>query len=413
MLKPICFSACLMMLIATQPAWSAECERVEVVLISSSQPGPIGPLAPGDPFNIFDGPDDNAIYYSAADWIRDPFLDGLVDLNFGMNFGNAGEFPEGFDQQVKLLQEYRLVDAYAAGVNNANLHSAKIQFVVDSVLDMSLSGQTDLQAPSNMYVKVFSGDGLLTSLADAQLDYDRSDRKLPETWDITFPLLSPDGFRVSQDELDFFGGELIFEIDVTAELQTLLSSDPNYAGFSMAGSEDGDFVLLSVDGGSGSFAQLPRLVLIGPLLGDFDDSNTVDLADFAVLQPCFAGADKFPLPGCFKPDLDQDEDVDNEDVTLFTGNFFGPNDECTEIVEPAAVAGSKLAAARGPSIQTPYFFGDFNRDGELGPADRTLFMDCYAQGDENVSTTCSTTDLNADGQVNDADYALFVAIFGQ
>ncbi len=412
MLRKTLVTLCALNLFSSY-ATGAECDRVIVELISSSQPSS---RDPGDPYNIFDGSDDHAIYHSAADWIRDPdtdvFLDGIVDLNFGMNFGNGGEHPEGFDRQVKQLHEYRMDVAYGAGVTSDSLVSATVQIVVDGVLDMSLSGQTDLVASEWVYVNVFAGDGLLTTLADAQVDYDRCDRKQPASWDVVHHLVDDNGFRISQDGLFDNGGQVVVNIDVTEELRTLLSGEPEFAGFSIAGSADSDFVLLSVDGGSGTFAQLPRLILVGPALGDFDESDTVDLLDFATFQGCFTGDGVQAASGCTAADLDMDSDVDSSDLELLVGNLAGPDDECSASFDRDRVL-SHHAANTQPGVEyvSPRFFGDFNDDGELNSRDREFFMTCVDNNGDVEAIDCSTADLNNDGRVNERDLGVFLAIF--
>jgi hypothetical protein len=406
-------------LAAAAPARATECDRVEVLLISSSQPGL---REPGDPFNIFDGPDDHAIYYSAADWIRNPeeglFLDGLVDLNFGMSFGNVGPQPEGFDQQVKQLQEYRLGPAYAAGVTADNLQSATLQIIVDAVLDMTLSGQTDLITPQWMYVNVFVGDELLTTLEDAQLDFDRCDRARPDTWEIQYELLTAGGGRITADEIDAAGGKIVLNIDVTEQVRELMAESPSAAGFTLAASADGDFVLMSVDGGSGSTARLPRLLVVGGYIGDFDGTGAVDLVDFAVFQGCFSG-EEAPAEGCAVADLDRDGDVDTGDLTLLADNLRGPGVPCTDEADSATYMASTIFQPLDPSVDevpAPRFFGDFNDDGELNHADRLYFESCYesaASGGGSVADACLTADLNHDGRVDARDRRLFVAIFGE
>lgn len=403
----------LCMLMTTADAVAAECDRVEVELISGSQPAS---RDPGDPFNEFDDLDDHAIYHSAADWLHDPdtglFLDGTVDFNFGMNFGNAGLHPEGFDRQVKQLHEYRMSPAYDAGITSTSLVSATIEIVVDGVLDMGLSGQTDLVGPEWMYVNVFAGDGLLTTLADAQIDYDRCDRMQPATWDVVHHLVDNDGLRITQDGVDANGGEIVLNIDVASEVQALLAGTPDFAGFSMAGSGDGEFVLLSVDGGSGTFAQLPRLFLVGPALGDFDETETVDLLDFATFQECFTGSGNATTNGCTITDLDQDTDVDNDDLALLAGNLNGPDDQCTMGSSRRQITVRPLSGndPDGSMLRTR-FFGDFNDDGELDGRDRDFFMGCVDGYAGQSEEQCSTADLNKDGNVDARDLRIFRAIF--
>lgn len=403
-----------LLLAAVERTGAADCARLATELVSSSQPQQL--RDPGAAHNIFDGPDDHAIYYGAADWLVDEDTglhpDGVVDLDFGMIFGNAGtcESCTGWsDRQVKQVHEYRLAPAYAAGIDEVSLASATIRVVVDRVMDFSLSGQTDLLAPEFVYVKAFVGDGLLTTLADAQADFNRCDRTAPATWDVVHALLSPRGFRLSQDEVDFYGGHIIVEIDVTEQIRSLLAGNTEFAGFTLAGSELGDFVLLSVDGGDGSFMQLPRLILSGPFLGDFDQNDTIDLLDFSQLQACFSGMGA-AAPGCAFADLDQDGDVDAHDGAALVAQLTGPNDPCSDAafrsIELPSIA--EDAARRAPRRD---LLGDFNGDGALNAADRAHFHACLARAGGEVSAECAASDLNHDGRLDASDGRLFGSIF--
>ncbi|MGD8453127.1 MAG: dockerin type I repeat-containing protein [Phycisphaerae bacterium] len=315
---------------------------------------------PGPDYNIFDPnqTDDHAIYHSAADWMRDPdsglYLNGLVDEvgSFGMNFGNCYyDYPEGYDRQVKHIQEYMLAPAYDAGMTAESLISATLTFVVDRVIDMSLNGLTDAMAPEWMYVHVFAGDGQLTTIQDAQLDFDRCDRKHAETWDLVVHLVSEQGYRLSQDEIDYYGGAITFDIDVTEGVRDLLADQEAFAGFAMAGSHDGDFTLMSMDGGNYPAALLPTLTLVGsPLkkqdrpvracsasrrpvrgqqsvpapehdVGDFNRDGAVDAADLAHFARCLASSADGVAAPCNSADLDKDGDVDKWDLVTFRRLF--------------------------------------------------------------------------------------------
>lgn len=333
---------------------------------------------PGPNYNLFDSTqsEDNAIYYSAGDWVRDPssslFIDGLVDDvgSFGMVIGNyGGDYPEGFDRQVKHIQEYLLAPAYTSGLNAGTLESATLTFVVDRVVDMSLSGCTDCVAPEWLYINVFGGDGKLTSVADAQLDFDRCDRLFPETWDIVVHLLSPDGFRLSDDEIDLFGGTITFEIDVTSEVRALMASGEAAAGFTFATSHDGDFTLMSIDGGSYPVTQLPTLTLEG----------NCGLATPPSLDP--------PVPSALIPSF--------VPPVPFASIEFGSFD----MIERA----SRLGAASE--------LGDLNRDGEVGQADWTYFIRSFTLSRRGKSVDQGQADLNGDGVIDSSDITLFIGLF--
>ncbi len=396
--------ALLPLAVHAQPA----CDRFEATLISSSQPAL---RDPSGGYNEFDGEDDHAIYYGAADWIRDPdsneFLDGLVDLDFGMTFGNAGELPEGYDRQVKQIHEYKLTPAYALGVTSNSLQSATLEIYIDRVLDMTFGGATNLPVPEFMYIKSFAGDGVLTTLADAQVDYDRCDRKLPSTWENTVRLEDSAGNIITQDRIDNDGGLIVLTIDVTDEVRDLLAADEAFAGFTMAGSEGNHHVLLSVDGGDGGFRQLPRLILVGPARGDLDVNNTVDLADFALMQACFSGAGNAVAAGCNLADLDQDGDADLDDAMHLKGNLLGPVDIGTcggQLVLAPFAAKRAATSARVPEL------GDFNADGRLGPDDPAHFAACLTRGPD-LAPECVACDLNNDQRLDTADQRLFNAVF--
>ena len=395
-------------------------DRVEVVLASDGNPDSgtngardDGTRSIGINYHIFSGPDDHAIYYSAADWVRNPdegfFLDGLVELNFGMNFGNhAEDYPEGFDRQVKHLQEYLLAPGYDAGISAPSLVSATLSFGVDRVIDMTQGGATDLWAPEWMYLVSFAGDGLLTTLADAQLDFDRCDRTAPETWDYTIHLVSPDGYRLSDDEIDANGGLIIFEIDVTEDLRALIGDQESFAGFTMAGSHDGDFTLLSMDGGA-----LPSLTLIGPLLGDFDEDEDVDLADYAWFQRCFTGPDVTAIPECRRCDFERDDDVDLDDYSIFASKLTGPGGGGFRGAERSSRTGTvRIRPGRkGKESISRGEIGDFNADGQVNRDDRAHFQDCFSRRDSNTAPGCENADLDGDGDVDERDLILFRGIF--
>ncbi len=57
--------------------------------------------------------------------------------------------------------------------------------------------------------------------------------------------------------------------------------------------------------------------------GDYDSDGDIDLADFAGVQVCFAGAGA-PPPGCEVLDRDGDGTVDATDVAAFVARFTGP-----------------------------------------------------------------------------------------
>ena len=341
------------------PRMPQPCEQTVVVLKANDTPDDFS--HPGPNYNIFNAsqPDDQAIYYSAGDWVRDAdsllFLDGVVDSvgSFGMVLGNFGfDYPEGHDRQVKHIQEYTLAPAYAAGMTARTLRSATLTIVVDRVVDMSLSGCTDCVASEWMYINAFAGDGLLTTVADAQRDFVRSDRLFPETWDLVVHLVSPDGFRLSDDEIDFFGGTITFEIDVTAQVRALLANGEAFAGFTMSGSHDGDFTLMSLDGGSYPVTQLPTLTLAG-------------------LCPAYGGT-----------------------------------------LAPAPASPRHQAAMPATTIVSYPELGDLNRDGHVGPEDLAHFVDCYiAQLRDGHASGCTGADLNRDGVVDTDDLVLIGGLF--
>lgn len=330
-----------------------------VVLQASNTPDDFN--HPGPNYNIFDAnqTDDHAIYYSAADWMRDPdsglYLDGLVDpIPFGMSFGNYGfDYPEGFDRQVKHLQEYMLAPAYDAGVTAASLVSATLTVTVDRVIDMSLQNCTDCVAPEWMYIAVFAGDGYLTTRNDAQLDYDRCDRLFPETWDITHHMVSDRGNRWSDDEIDFYGGKITLEIDVTSNVRDLLAAAEGFAGFTLAGSHDADFTITSLDGGTYPTTTLPTLTLVNS----------------APLIPIGVTPTQLPTPSpC--PDTGRDT---------------------------TTMASSEL--------------GDFNRDGRVDQQDRAYYMDSYLRSINGTSPWSAIADFDRDGDVDPHDLAQFRSLF--
>ncbi|HRX86178.1 MAG TPA: dockerin type I repeat-containing protein [Phycisphaerae bacterium] len=395
---------------------AADCARLQVDLVSSAQPQLRDPIGG---FSEFDGPDDHAIYLGGTDWVIDEdtgqVIDGVIDTNgpgevldFGMIFANAGD-AGGYDRQVKQLHEYRLGPAYAAGVDDATLESAKLRIVIDHVIDVSLSGATDLVGPATVYVNVFAGDGVLNAVPAAQADFDRCDRKLPATWDVVHALESPRGFLISQDEIDFYGGAITVDIDVTAQVRSLLAADEPFAGFTLAGSDVSDFVWLSVDGGGGIFMQLPRLILTGPFRGDLDGSTTIDLLDFAALQRCQSGPGIPAAPGCAAGDLDQDGDVDVDDAVLQIAQLHGPDDPCADATL-RTVALPALDEQAGRVRRG--LLGDFNGDGAVNAADRAFFESCVAAGGGAVDKACRSADLTHDGVVDEADARLFRGIFG-
>ena len=59
------------------------------------------------------------------------------------------------------------------------------------------------------------------------------------------------------------------------------------------------------------------------LVGDCDNSWTVDLDDFEDMQACWVGPEAEP-PGCQCFDLTGDSDVDLEDFSSFQVEFSGP-----------------------------------------------------------------------------------------
>ena len=62
-----------------------------------------------------------------------------------------------------------------------------------------------------------------------------------------------------------------------------------------------------------------------PLFGDFDESRTIDLADFAWAQRCFSGADTAPVdPDCACGDVAGNGDVDLMDIRAFVHLLTGP-----------------------------------------------------------------------------------------
>jgi hypothetical protein len=62
----------------------------------------------------------------------------------------------------------------------------------------------------------------------------------------------------------------------------------------------------------------------GPVTGDFDGDEDVDLVDYAWFQRCFTGSGVTPTPECQVCDLDEDEDVDLTDFFSFQSNLNGP-----------------------------------------------------------------------------------------
>ena len=328
----------------------------EVILQASNTPDDFN--HPGPNYNIFDPTqtNDHAIYYSAGDWLRDPeidlFLDGIVDPvgSYGMVIGNFDfDYPEDYDRQVKNLQEYMLAPAYDAGINADSLVSATLTFVVDRVIDMSLQGCTDCRAPKWMYINVFAGDGFLTSIGDAQIDFDRCDRRSPETWDVIVHLVSDRGFRLTDDEIIFYNGKITFEIDVTEEVHDLLAAGEAFAGFCMAASHDGDFTMTSIDGGVYPGTALPTLKLVSwnsteqpsttqyqyrsikdptwqnYAIGDLNQDGNVNQADREYFETCYAlqqdGSKNEKAIECTNADLNRDGIIDVNDLILFRSLF--------------------------------------------------------------------------------------------
>jgi hypothetical protein len=59
---------------------------------------------------------------------------------------------------------------------------------------------------------------------------------------------------------------------------------------------------------------------------DLDEDNDVDLADFSIFQGCFNGPNRIPAQAnCDWADFDMDNDVDLTDFAIFQGCFNGPN----------------------------------------------------------------------------------------
>ncbi len=378
----------------------------------------------GGGYTLFDPNkvDDFGIYYGAADWLRDancpaasPCLDGIVDLNFGMTFANAYyDYPEGFDRQIKQLHEYMLAPAYAAPVSADTLISATLTLSADRVIDMTMAGCTDCPAPEWMYVNVFAGDGLLTTLADAQLDFDRCDRTDPNSWDVTFHLLSERGNRVTQDEIDYYGGLIELEIDLTEEVRALMADTLPFVGLSIAGSHDGDFTLLSLDP-PGPPIVLPKLTLIAALRGDLNCDGVVTFSDINpfVLRLTNPAGYAAAYPDC--PDENGDVNGDggvgfgdiNPFVDLLTGGSHG--------VVYGGPQSSERAGAHGqqPSATAPREFGDFNADGFVDQFDRVRFEECLASGGGVGATDCAACDLDGDKDVDEEDLAVFRSLFSK
>ena len=357
-------------------------------------------------YNIFSAPDDRAIYYSATDWLTP---DGLVEMNFGMSLANYyADQPGGFDKQVKHLHEYDLQRAYDLGITDQSLVSASLRFGVDRVIDMTLSGLTDVWAPEYAYIAVFNGDGLLTTELDAQPDFDQCDRQQPSTWHYTVHLVSPQGYRITDDEILNSGGLIEFEVDVTGKVTGLFVSQEPFAGFTVAASHDADFTLTSMDGG-----YFPTLRLVGPLLGDFTLDDQIDMTDFAYLQNCFSGADTAPVAGCLRADLEQDDDVDIDDFLIYQGYLAGPIDGRggegpTSHDGEVTVTGG---AQEQPLVRSRNELGDFNADGEVDLADAKHFDACIAG--RRPYGECQRADLNGDGQLDQRDVRLFGQLFGR
>ena len=62
-----------------------------------------------------------------------------------------------------------------------------------------------------------------------------------------------------------------------------------------------------------------------PLFGDFDESSTIDLADFAWAQRCFGGAETAPVdPDCVCGDVAGNGNVDLIDIRAFVHVLTGP-----------------------------------------------------------------------------------------
>lgn len=119
------------------------------------------------------------------------------------------------------------------------------------------------------------------------------------------------------------------------------------------------------------------------LVGDFDGSGVVDLADFSMLSGCFAG------PVLLSGDLDANGAVELADHALMSFCLGGP------LTSPDA-------ACRA---------ADLDRDGDADLADFGVLQVGFAQQLPPLEGDCAATDLDGDRDVDATDFAAFQMVF--
>ncbi len=82
--------------------------------------------------------------------------------------------------------------------------------------------------------------------------------------------------------------------------------------------------LYVLDPGRDAYARILEFELNAITRGDFDENETVDLADVAAFQACFTGTATQATGGCLWAHFDEDGDVDTDDLAGFAAALTGP-----------------------------------------------------------------------------------------
>ena len=143
---------------------------------------------------------------------------------------------------------------------------------------------------------------------------------------------------------------------------------------------------------------------------DFNDDDSIDLADWDVFLDCRDVTGIGPDTTCGIGDIDQDGDADADDLQSFLEAYSGENGDCdgdgaTDLEE--IFFGAPDADGDGVPDDCPApCVGDFNGDGNVNGADLGLMIAAWG------SCSGCPEDLNGDGVVNGADLGLMIAGWG-